>query len=107
MSLANTNSTLAHWLITQLYIKVSFETRLLLDPGIYFNHTDKLLTIGTFQKRIRAANYAIVALVLALGVCIYFGASDSYIIIDFIGDYGDLFLLILFTAAWGWTLSKL
>lgn len=42
------DDTLAHWVISQLYLKVSFETKMLLDPGIYFNHADKLAAFDKF-----------------------------------------------------------
>ena len=55
----------------------------------------------------KVANVVFPLLVLALGVCIYFGLKYDNAWCYNIGSYGWLALLTLFTLTWGWTLYKL
>ena len=82
------DDTLAHWLIAQLYLKVSYETKSLLDPGIYFNHVEKLAALGKFYRWIKCANVSVVALILALGYCVFIGSARDDEVAYFVGNYG-------------------
>ena len=93
-----------HWVITQSYIKVAYETSQLLDKDVLFNDPVKIEAVARFKSRIKTANLLCPLLVLAFSVCIYFGTKlDSFWFYN-VGSYGWLALMTIFTLVWGWTL---
>ena len=60
---------LIHWVITQAYLKVAYETKQILDRGVLFNNPDKLAAVYRFKQNIKIANVLCPLLILALSVC--------------------------------------
>ena len=58
-----------HWLITQSYIKVAYETKFILDRGVLFNDPVKLAAVRRFKLIMKCANVAMTLLILAIAVC--------------------------------------
>ena len=71
------NDTLCHWLVTQTYIKVAFETKQLLDKDIYQNNREKLLNVTRFRRRMRLANFIVITAILLASACIWLGYSGQ------------------------------
>ena len=100
-------SGLVHWVITQSYLRVAYETSQIIDKGVLFNDRDKLAAVYRFKTRIKIANVLCPCLILAFSVCIYFGMKNENGLFYNIGWYGWLALVTIFTLTWGWTLHKL
>jgi len=97
---------LIHWVITQAYVRVAYETKFLLDRRVIFNDPKKLAEVYRFKRNLKAANVLCPLLVLACAVIQAFGLND----VDklyYIGEYGFIGLVAIFTLVWGWTLFKL
>ena len=62
-----------HWNITQTYLKVSFETKQILDLKVLLNNTEKHTTIKSFQDRMKIANIVNPLLIVGLSVSAYIG----------------------------------
>ena len=55
----------------------------------------------------KVANCSAVVLILTLAIFVYIGSSQDMNTFYFIGQYGSLLELLVYTAVWGWTLHKL
>jgi len=60
---------MVHWLITQSYIKVAYETKFILDRDVLFNNPVKLAAVRRFKRIMKCANVAMTLLILAIAVC--------------------------------------
>ena len=95
-----------HWVITQSYLRVAYETKFILDRGVLKNEPAKIDAVRRFKRNMLVANILCPLLILAFSVCIYFGywtGNKFY----YIGNYGWLSMIAIFTLTWGWTLFKL
>ena len=95
-----------HWVITQSYLRVAYETKFILDRGVLQNDPDKIAAVHRFKRNMVVANILCPLLILAFSVCIYFGFYKDNPFY-FIGYYGWLAMIAIFTLTWGWTLFKL
>ena len=106
-TLANAMEGQIHWIITQSYLKVAYETSQMLDVGVLFNDPEKLAAVHRFKRIMKAANVVIPLLILACEVCVYTAYFDDSIALYDFGAWGWLTLMAIFTCTWGWTLYKL
>ena len=60
---------LTHWVITQSYLNVSFETKQIIDKGVLFNNPEKLAAVYRFKTCMKVANVLVPLLFVALSVC--------------------------------------
>jgi len=99
---------LIHYVITQLYLRVSFETKAILDREVLFNNAGKLAEVEQFKTRMKWANFLCPLLVLGFSVCQYIALKNETKVVFYdVGFYGWLIMVTVFTITWGWTLHKL
>ena len=81
----NAVSGLVHWVITQSYLRVAYETSQIIDKGVLFNDRDKLAAVYRFKTRMKIANVLCPCLILAFSVCTYIGLKYSKVLFYNIG----------------------
>lgn len=94
-----------HWFITHLYVKVSYETRQLLDPEVHFNDEGKIQEVYKFRSRLEIINKLVLFLIGLITLGFIVGANHTTV--EFITAYTELTLLLVFLGVWAWTLFKL
>jgi len=103
----NADQGLIHWIITQAYLKVAYETSQLLDRGVLFNDPEKIKAVYKFKFNMKIANVICPLLVIGFTVCICVSYVIDSDVLYFVGEYGQLGMLVIFSVVWGWTLYKL
>ena len=98
---------LIHWVITQSYLNVSFETKQIINKDVLFNNPEKLAAVYRFKTCMKVANILVPLLFIALSVCYFIGVTSQNVILYDIGNYGWLAMVTNFTLTWGWSLYKL
>jgi hypothetical protein len=68
---------LCHWVITEAYIRVSFETRMLLKKETYTKSACELVNVGRFRCRLIAANVAVISAIVAISVYGYLASISN------------------------------
>jgi len=96
-----------HWLITQSYIKVAYETKFILDRDVLFNDPVKLAAVRRFKRIMKCANVAMTLLILAIAVCFYVANKTGNLLLNYIANICWLVLPSFFTIMWAWPLYKL
>jgi hypothetical protein len=64
------SEALCHWIISQAYITVGFQTTQMLDPSVYFDDPEKLAKTRCFRNSMIIANVAAVALIITASILI-------------------------------------
>jgi hypothetical protein len=94
---------LVHWLITQTYIKVAFETKQLVNPEVYLGNRKHLADVKKFRRCMKIINMVVILVIIVIGV-VMSSENDKISLIAF---YCMDVLLWSFMLAWAWTLVKL
>lgn len=95
------------WIITVTYIKVSFETRMLLDKDTYFKSAADLVAVQKFKCWFTVSNVLGSLLILFFALTIYFGLHKDIAKLLYVSDLMQLSFQFLCLLAWGLTLIRL
>jgi len=101
-----------HWIITATYLKVSFETRMLLNKNTYISTAVDLVQVDRFRCCLTTFNVLISILILLIAISLYFGGRYLIEHYEFNVFYtvainSSLVLQIGCLLAWAWTLMRL
>jgi hypothetical protein len=92
-----------HYIIAAIYVKVSFETRMLLNKDTYLKSADELESVNKFRCCFTFANIAISIVILLISITMYLAfVLDSKKLIAATLDSTFVFQLVCMLA---WTLT--
>jgi len=99
---------ICHWIITDTYIRVSFETRMLLKKETYMNAAAHLDEVTESRRKLTIANVCAGILIMAMSTCFYVGnrREDGYLL-QMIAAYSELVFQMGCMVAWACTLVRL
>ena len=96
-----------HWIITSTYIKVSFETRMLIDKNTYIKSAAELVKVDRFRCFLTTSNVIISVLILLISITAYFGVILDKHMLHLVTVYSSFVLQIGCLFAWAWILIRL
>ncbi len=96
-----------HWIITSTYIKVSFETRMLIDKNTYIKSAAELVKVDRFRCFLTTSNVIISVLILLISITAYFGVILDKHMLHLDTVYSSFVLQIGCLFAWAWILIRL
>ena len=103
----NFSSNFCHWIITATYIKVSFETRMLINKNTYIKTATELVPVDRFRCCLTTTNVLILILILLIAITAYFRILlNSSTLISILNNSTFVFQVGCLLA-WAWTLIRL
>jgi hypothetical protein len=96
-----------HWIIAAIYIKVSFETRMLLKKDTYLKSASELESVNLFRCCFATANITISIFIILISITLYLAVVLNSKVLIAVTDNSTLVFQFVFMLAWALTLINL